>query len=162
MDHPVKVAKTFPIVGAHFRPPAKALCATLGQGSIVRLVPEPTNPYDAHAVAVWVHIGQIHDREELATLAAGYGYDLEQLDLGTTSSPFSDDPDGWWQLGYIPAVKAGKEGAPAVLTEEDYPINHIGQVDDEPGWCEARVTFDMSGKVCATVSPWPPSRGDAA
>lgn len=44
-----------PLVGAHFRPPAKALLASLPAGTILLLDPEPSNQYDSHALGVWIN-----------------------------------------------------------------------------------------------------------
>lgn len=43
-----------PIVGAHFRPPAKQLLACLPSGTPLVCVPEPTNPYDPKAIKVFI------------------------------------------------------------------------------------------------------------
>lgn len=40
------------LVGSHFTPPAKAIISALARGARVRLVPEPENPYDSHAIRV--------------------------------------------------------------------------------------------------------------
>lgn len=42
------------LVGSHFRPPAKQLLAVLPSGSKLELRPEPQNPYDPDAVAVYL------------------------------------------------------------------------------------------------------------
>lgn len=44
---------TVNLVGAFFRPPAKFLLEVLPAGSPLKLVPEPENPYDEHAIAVY-------------------------------------------------------------------------------------------------------------
>ena len=41
------------LVGAFFRPPAKFLLEVLPAGSELLLVPEPENPYDENAIAVY-------------------------------------------------------------------------------------------------------------
>lgn len=89
-----------PIVGAHFRPPAKAIIAALPMGCPLTLVPEPSNPYDPNAIAVFVETGQIKSLSEeakanLLGLAAGMGHDWESL-----ISPEA------WHLGYIPKINA--------------------------------------------------------
>lgn len=51
---------TSPLVGAHFRPPAKAVLRSLPAGTRLRLEPEPDNPYDAKAIRVLVDLaGQL-------------------------------------------------------------------------------------------------------
>lgn len=42
-----------PLVGMHFRPPAKLVLKALPGGVALRLQAEPDNPYDAGAVQVW-------------------------------------------------------------------------------------------------------------
>ena len=41
------------LVGAFFRPPAKFLLQVLPSGAPLELRPEPENPYDPQAIAVW-------------------------------------------------------------------------------------------------------------
>jgi hypothetical protein len=52
-----------PVVGTHFRPSeAKVIANALSNGDEVTLLPEPENPYDPMAVAVYaddVHIGYL-------------------------------------------------------------------------------------------------------
>jgi len=71
-----------PLVGAHFRPPAKALLASLPAGHPLELRPEPENPYDPNAVAVWLDTKTLPSeaREELAETLEGTGFDLESID----------------------------------------------------------------------------------
>ena len=40
------------LVGQHFNPPATIILKCLRNGTRVRLVPEPTNPYDEGAIEV--------------------------------------------------------------------------------------------------------------
>ena len=89
-----------PIVGMHFRPPAKAIIAVLPMECPLVLVPEPSNPYDPNAIAVFVETKELHNfseaaRANLIGLAAGMGHDWESL-----TSPEA------WHLGYIPKVNA--------------------------------------------------------
>jgi len=110
-----------PIVGAHFRPPAKALLEVLPSGAPLWLRPEPDNPYDANAIQVGVDRSEIEAlsqamKAELETLALGYGFDLE----GILSEPE-------WHLGYIPRTVA------ASLTLA-------------PGKHPASLAFDPAGK----------------
>lgn len=99
---------TLPIVGAHFRPPAKALISVLPAKAKLSLVPEGVfgldeNPYDVNAVGVWVETSQIPSTqaEVLEGLIAGNGLTLEDV-LGHSA----------FQLGYIPA----KDAAPLRAT----------------------------------------------
>ena len=71
-----------PLVGSHFRPPAKALIAALPSNHPLELRPEPTNPYDANAVAVWLDASTIPDeilQDELAYTLPPMGQDVESL-----------------------------------------------------------------------------------
>jgi len=85
---------SLPIVGAHFRPPAKALLSILPSGTPLVARPEPENPYDANAIAVWLASANIpHTADEaLAEAAAGYGFTVESIREVAE-----------WHLGYIPA-----------------------------------------------------------
>ena len=71
-----------PLVGSHFRPPAKALLACLPAGFPLELRPEPSNPYDQNAVAVWLDTKLLTpaSREELTTTLEGSGFDLSDID----------------------------------------------------------------------------------
>jgi len=71
-----------PLVGAHFRPPAKALLASLPAGHPLELRPEPDNPYDPNAIAVWLDTKTLPSeaREELVETLEGTGFDLESMD----------------------------------------------------------------------------------
>jgi hypothetical protein len=81
-----------PLVGAHFRPPAKVIIQSLPAGYTLELRPEPTNPYDANAVAVWFDASHLPDsaKEELESTLPGSGSNLEDL-----------LEQRFWQLGYL-------------------------------------------------------------
>lgn len=81
-----------PLVGAHFRPPAKTIIQSLPAGYVLELRPEPTNPYDANAVAVWFDAkGLSQDaKDELENTLPGSGGNLEDL-----------LEQRFWQLGYL-------------------------------------------------------------
>ena len=87
---------SLPIVGAHFRPPAKGILQALPLGHTMNLKAEPENPYDPNAIAVWVSSDSLADlpqanRSTMATLCMGYGYDWETL-MGEPA----------WHFGYVP------------------------------------------------------------
>jgi hypothetical protein len=87
-----------PIVGAHFRPPAKAILQTLDGGAPLILRREPENPYDPNAIAVWVTshtLSTFADLDALASNLPFFGHELEQV-LNQEE----------WHLGYIPAKEA--------------------------------------------------------
>lgn len=81
-----------PIVGAHFRPPAKTIIQSLPAGYTLELRPEPSNPYDPNAVAVWFDASHLSPdaKEELEATLPANGGNLEDL----LSQRF-------WQLGYL-------------------------------------------------------------
>ncbi len=85
------------IVGAHFRPPAKAILAACPLGTPLELRPEPTNQYDPNAVAVWIQTSSIPhtSRDDLDLRAKGYGYSADEI---FAQSEF--------HLGYIPKEEA--------------------------------------------------------
>jgi len=86
-----------PIVGAHYRPPAKAILAALPGGTPLLLRAEPTNPYDSNAIMVLLDPRHIPEecKEDLATRCEGYGTDLSDV-LAQTHI----------HVGYIPAINA--------------------------------------------------------
>ncbi len=88
---------TLPIVGAHFRPPAKALLSVLPGGNALRIIPEPDNPHDENALAVFVVTSEIANdlNDELDVAASPFGYGIESI----------RDSVGW-HLGYIPRTHA--------------------------------------------------------
>lgn len=74
--------KTAPIVGMHFRPPAKQVIAALPSGADLALVPDPENPYDTDAVGVWCDPRQIPEgdaRVNLGIMLQGTGHDLDEV-----------------------------------------------------------------------------------
>ena len=107
-----------PIVGAHFRPPAKALLSVLAQGTELTLVPEPENPYDQFAVKVVVSgtdAAAGADSDDLNAALIGTGWDADSI---------AEQEE--FHLGYIPKTEAswaqgliqaehGANGAPGVL-----------------------------------------------
>lgn len=121
---------TYPIVGARFHPPAEAIIKALPRGVTLAIVPEPENPHDENALAVWVPLEAISaNLKELEDDLPGYG-----LDLGTFVAQSS------WQLGYLPKEVAlrlkGKtlgnltlgfdsKGKPTInLTIMETPVEH--------------------------------------
>lgn len=84
------------LVGAHFRPPAKLILASLPSGAELILEPEPDNPYDEAAVKVLCRPSAIPEGQFLG------------LDEGLPASGFSLDEvlrqESVW-LGYLGASK---------------------------------------------------------
>lgn len=93
----------FPLVGSHFRPPAKQLLLALPTGTFLRVVLEPENPYDPNAVGVFfdprAEGGPQIDPLEVEAVLGGTGFSTEDI-LGPLA--------GLLHLGYI-----GKTGAKA-------------------------------------------------
>lgn len=81
-----------PLVGAHYRPPAKSILANLPGACPLVLEAEPSNEYDPNAVKVLVETKNIpEDRHgELDMMAAGYGISIQEI-LAQPS----------WHLGYV-------------------------------------------------------------
>ena len=88
---------TYPIVGAGFRPPAKAILQVLPLGAALTLRREPGNLYDANAIQVICPTSSIPDdsAETLDLLAQGFGFDIGTI---------MQEPE--WHLGYIPRTMA--------------------------------------------------------
>jgi hypothetical protein len=84
---------TYPIVGAHFRPPAKALLSVLPAGHPLTLIPEPTNEYDPNAIKVVMKSYQL-PADLLPTI------DDAVANAGFTLDDITNQDE--WHLGYIP------------------------------------------------------------
>lgn len=67
------------LVGSHFRPPAKIVLANLKGGTILRLEPEPENPYDEFALKVLVDGNFLISSPELEASLEASGHVLEDL-----------------------------------------------------------------------------------
>jgi hypothetical protein len=104
-----------PIVGARFHPPAQAILCTLPVGTELELLPEPTNPYDANAIMVYVSGEAVPASEELDSLASGYG---------TNSVKIRETP--YHHLGYIPRGIAAQL-APFSATKGTFALSATGE-----------------------------------
>ena len=118
----------YAVVGAYFRPPAKAILQVLPTGTPLVLRPEPTNQYDANAIQVIVATSDI-PQDDLEAAVCGYGFTLEEV---------LAKPE--WHLGYIPRVDAvdlapklgsktvsgelafGMKGQPMVTLADELPV----------------------------------------
>lgn len=143
------------LVGAHFRPPAKALLACLPAGHPLFLRPEPSNEYDENAVQVLLQTdtltklcSEIFFRDEVENQLAGQGYDLEQI-----------DGEREWHLGYLPkAAKGNKEleewnvGVQKAIHEV---AGYLPQLDTF-ACVSCLLSFNTSGKPTVII-PWPPT-----
>ena len=117
----------YPIVGAHFRPPAKAILASLPAGAALSLVPEPENPFDSNAIAVFVEPKEIppSEHETLAGTAQGMGFEIEDI----LTAPA-------WHLGYIPKALAA-----SIVGDLNDAIFHEEGASSWPG----TLAFDIKG-----------------
>lgn len=96
--------ETYPIVGSHYRPPAKAILQVLAAGTELLLIPEPSNEYDENAIMVVVMSDKIPDTPTLDEFAQGFGYTSKTIHAASA-----------WHLGYIPRVIAAR-----LLWKEDH------------------------------------------
>ena len=123
-----------PLVGAHYRPPAKALLAHLPTGAKLMLRPEPNNPYDSSAIAVLIDPEQVPSSQhrKLENDALSYGFDLEEI--------LSRDE---WHLGYVKATEASwlQGRILAAMSGETMPGD----------WYPAALAFDPGGKPLCVV-----------
>lgn len=126
------------LVGAHFRPPAKALLTALPAGTPLELDPEPDNPYDGDAIAVLVTIEALEkaipggvDSPALSEALASQGYDPGDI-LGQPR----------WQLGYIAA-----SGNKALRGRGDLASNQqfLGVMSASPSWT-AKLSWGPNGE----------------
>ena len=92
-----------PLVGMHFRPPAKQVLGHLPTGARLQLVPEPSNPYDAKAIKVLVVPAEIPLSQDAS---------LEQSLEGTGDTVETVRSTSQIHLGYI-ADSDGKSKPPA-------------------------------------------------
>lgn len=143
MIHNPRTPKSAPLVGMHFRPPAKALIQSLPSGYPLELRPEPSNPYDPNAVAVWLDARFLNDDaiDELTSTLPGMGHDIEEL-LATR----------WWQLGYMAREEAAiyqPEIGPLV-----YAMAENAMENDQPhvSGYPATLTFTGDGKPLVTFN----------
>lgn len=131
---------TVPLVGAHFRPPAKAILQVLPTDSPLRLIPEPDNPHDANALAVHVATVDIPEsaHEELNALAAPYGFDLAAIAAQES-----------WHLGYVKATEAAWLTHMVVEAMQEHNEAEGGPFF--PEFWPAALTFDATGKPALTT-----------
>lgn len=135
---------TAPLVGAHFRPPAKAIIQSLPSAYPLELRPEPANPYDPHAIAVWFDASHLSPeaKEELESTLPGNGSNLEDLLM-----------QRFWQLGYIARDVAAQHQDPIARIimghNEDADVSGLGMI-----WTgyPCKLTFTGDGKPAVTFS----------
>jgi len=133
-----------PLVGSHFRPPAKALLASLPAGHPLELRPEPENPYDPNAIAVWLDTKTISPeaRDELVNTLEGSGFDLSDID---------DQRD--FHVGYMAREHAAQHQEAIGLLLESLKIDSMisGNGPFVDG-LEAKLSFTPSGSYQITFS----------
>lgn len=148
---------TTQIVGAHFRPPAKALLACLPAGHPLWLRPEPTNDYDENAVQVLLRsdsmqplVAEPSIRDELERQLSGQGFDLESV---------LSQPE--WHLGYLPRAAKGNQALEEWNKGVQQAIHAVAVIEqpNDTGLHYAQVactlSFDSAGKPTCII-PWPP------
>lgn len=129
------------LVGAHFRPPAKQVLTALPSGSLLRLQPEPENPYDPKAIRVLASFESIPESQysELDDRMIGTGHDLESLRAA-----------GEIFLGFVPD-SAGKvcrdSGLPG--NGDVHVMAHEAGVEVEG--LEAKLAFCPDGKPAVEI-----------
>ena len=116
-----------PVVGMHFRPPAKAILKFLQSDAALTLQREPENPYDPNAVMVFVDVTQIPEelRPELDETSQPYGFTLEDLFVQRE-----------WHLGYI---------------AKEFAI-HLAPILDQTAPESVILKFNMENKPMAEIS----------
>lgn len=125
------------LVGAHFRPPAKAIIESLPAGAELGLEPEPSNQYDEYAIKVMVRAEAVpaSQQEELREKCFMMGADWDELLLST--EPLF--------LGYLISANNKKLGAWT-------PNTVIGDaISAGDGWT-ARLGFSDQGEPMVVVS----------
>lgn len=147
---------TTQIVGAHFRPPAKALLACLPAGHPLALRPEPTNEWDENAVQVLLCSDSLQSTglsgdefwiDEANRQLAGQGSDLESV-LAQEE----------WHLGYLPKAAKGNPTLQEWNVGVQKAIHEVCiYLDDggDPRVVAAVLSFDSAGKPTCII-PWPP------
>lgn len=125
-----------PLVGMHFRPPAKAILAALRAGSPLVLEPEPDHPYDPKAIKVLVDLREVLTLSQYPALdgaCAESGHSLvELLEAG-----------GLFHLGYVADSDGKAKGDWSGNREIGQAIWHNQPKDTQ---AFAALAFDGNGK----------------
>lgn len=131
-----------PLVGAHFRPPAKQVLAHSAAGGPLFLELDPTNPYDEKAIKVMGLVGLLVPVGEFGGLASalvGTGFELEDL--------LVDGESGLrLHLGFI-ADSDGRQ-----LAGTGLPGNREVRQVMEQGEVMATLAFGADGKPAVRIS----------
>ncbi len=114
----------YPIVGAHYRPPAKAILSGISPGTKLFLRAEPSNEFDVNAIQVLINTDEIkhEDHENLNSELSGYGQSIKDLQA-------SDEI----HLGYIPRqiAKVLKESG-IVSNDVEYSGEYVLNFSGKP------------------------------
>lgn len=132
------------LVGMHFRPPAKIILQSLPSGSPVKLKPEPENPYDENAVAVYVRSSDIPEAQHsgLAGVLPGSGFTLDEV---------LEQPE--WHLGYLAAA-----GGKPLLKNPEYSgaivfLPFVKAANADEGEAKGLLAFDGAGQPVVRFDP---------
>ena len=114
---------TLPIVGAFYRPPAKALIEILPIGTPLFLIAEPDNPYDPNAIAVFLESANIPDAAQatLEETLPPFGFSVEQV----LSQPA-------WHLGYLPKEMAAKITTAGIIGTDPFEVTFSTSANGAP------------------------------
>lgn len=134
------------LVGAFARPPAGAILAGVPRGTLVELRPEPENPYDPGAVAVWISTAGLR-----ADPGAAARVEEELLNFGQTLG----DLEAEVQLGYL-AAAGGKPLRKAAEQGLEYASNQeaVGLAARAGGWDRvvALLAFGPNGENTVEIA----------
>jgi HIRAN domain len=117
----MKLQFTSPIVGMFYRPPAKAIVTYLKPGAMLIVRPEPDNPADVNAIAVFIPGGELTS-QMTALMSAEISKSGRDANMECEKELV--------QLGYIPKEIAADIKARFPLTEDvpgTFGINVRGQ-----------------------------------
>lgn len=134
-----------PLVGMHFRPPAKAILAVLPANCPLQVIPEPDNPFDSNALQVMVRSVDIPkgQHEELDNAGRMFGYPLEDI-LAKEQ----------WHLGYVKATEA-IHLQPRIVDwqamQGQYELLPCELLPCELPPCPATLSFDSAGKPLVSL-----------
>ena len=124
----------------HFRPPARAILNALPAGHPLWLKPEPENPYDPNAVAVWFDAETIRHSPEI------------QTELETTLPPMGGDLESlfeqrYWHVGYMAKEHAAQHQK---AIQEAIHQSALASATEAPFGQPASLSFSGSGKYQIT------------
>lgn len=125
---------SWPIVGAYYRPPAKAILQALAPNHALTLRSEPSNPVDPNAVQVWVTLA----RQDFTT-AQVIKLDTEAQAFGHTAEDIF--AQGHHHIGYVTRASNAELSWALIAWENANPGADYA----------ARLTFGANGAAQATA-----------